>query len=199
MSASNWQHPMREILGAVQLYSKWGFDVYRTSFKDDELFQQYIDYIRKAMIRRCDSDGAGDVASAATLYTKEEQGGIDLNGLSVDEVRKLHMESVATRERDGGQADGYFMLVNDEVLERFHVAEEELAKENRKPEYVGEGVVVIMCLGYEEEEADDDESDMMWQFVQADAVAEFYNMVSGDGEWWFTSFAWPPDVYGTMA
>lgn len=195
---------MREILRAVQLYSKWGFDVYRTSFKDDEVFQRYIDYVRKAMIRRCESDGAGDVASAATLYTNEKQGGKNLNGLSVDEVRKLHMKSVATLKRDGGQAAEYFMLVNDEVLERFRMAEEELAKENRKPKYIGEGVVVIMCLGYEEEDpeglsADDDESDMMWQYVQANAVAEFYNMVSGDGEWWFTSFAWPPDVHGTMA
>lgn len=66
---------MREILMTVQGYSKWGFDVYRTSFEDDALFQRHTDYIRKAMIRRCEDDGAGDVASAATLYPKEEQGG----------------------------------------------------------------------------------------------------------------------------
>ncbi|KAK8016283.1 hypothetical protein PG993_014472 [Apiospora rasikravindrae] len=208
MSQSYWDHPMREILMTVEGYSKWGFDVYRTSFEDDALFQRYIDYIQKAMIRRCEADEAGDVASAATLYPKEEQCGKHLGNLLLDEVRKLHMEWVAAVKGDNPHGNvpieparrDYFMLVNDEVLKRFRVAEEKLAKENREPEYCDEGVVAIVCLCYEPEDDDDDDDELacrMWQYVWADAISELYNMLCDESEWWITAFARPPEVYGT--
>ncbi|KAK7926646.1 hypothetical protein PG985_003644 [Apiospora marii] len=194
--------------------SGWGFDAYRTSFGDDELFQRYIDYVRNAMVRGCKDEGVDRMASTATLYPREEQGGQHLKDLSLDEVRKLHMEWVAAVKRDvpDGYDDGlglrrdYFMLVNDEVLERFRAAEEKLAKENREPEYFHEGVMAIVCVGYEQEqdeEDDDDDNELegrMWQYVWADSLSELYIMINNDSrEWWFTAFAWPPEVYGTYA
>ncbi|KAK8128928.1 hypothetical protein PG984_010036 [Apiospora sp. TS-2023a] len=194
--------------------SGWGFDVYRTSFGDDELFQRYIDYVRNAMIRGAeDEEQAPHVASKATLYPKEEQGGQHLENLSLDEVRKLHMEWVAAVQRDvpKGKDDGlglarshYFMLVNDEVLERFRLAEEKLAQENLEPEYFHEGVMAIMCVGYEQEEDDDDNDNelkgRMWQYVWADSLSELYDMIEAcSTEWWITAFAWPPEVYGSSA
>lgn len=95
----------------------------------------------------------------------------------------------------------YFMLVNDEVLERFRVAEEKLAKENQEPVYCDEGVVAILCLGYEQEEDDDDDDWLegrMWQYVCADAISELYDRLCDCGEWWITAFAWPPEVYGNI-
>ncbi|KAK7957818.1 hypothetical protein PG996_010734 [Apiospora saccharicola] len=83
MPQSYWDHPLREILMTVQGYSKWGFDVYRTSFEDDD--------------------------------------------------------------------------------------------------------------------KDDELSCRMWQYVWADTISELYGMLCDCGEWWITAFAWPPEVYGSMA
>ncbi|KAK7990739.1 hypothetical protein PG990_015019 [Apiospora arundinis] len=201
--ASYWAHPMREILTAVQCYSKWGFDVYRTTFEDGELFQRYMDYLRKAMITACRDSGAADVADATTLYIKEEQGGKDLNGLSLDQVRKHHMEWIATQTRSDTEIDvspirqHCFMLVNYEVLERFRVAEEQLAKKNKEPTYFMEGVVATMCLAWEPDDPDD--SECMWQYVQADALADLFHRVSNETGWWFDAFARPPNTYGEGA
>ena len=192
--------------------SGWGFDAYRASFEDDELFQRYIDYLLNAMIWGCEAEGQGHLASTASLYPKEEPGGQYLENLSLDEMRKLHMEWIAALERDDPEnlirsdytRQAFFMLVNDEVLERFRAVEEKLAKENREPEYCFEGLMAIMCVGYEQDEDDDDDDNELvgriWQRVWADSISELYSTITDTGgESWFTTFAYAPEVYGSHA
>ncbi|KAK8097553.1 uncharacterized protein PG998_013039 [Apiospora kogelbergensis] len=208
MSAQHLSLPVRTTPVTVHDYTEPGFNIYRTSFKDDELFQRFIDYIRKAVIQHCESERQVD--DIPTMYTKEEIGGKHLRGLSVDEVRRLHMEWVATTAESTPRTDNfdvydfraeYFMLVNDEVLEGFRVAEDEYAKEHKEFDYIYDGAVAIMCIGYEDEETGEGVylSEATWQYIEPWAIAELYDMIGRDPEWWFAAFVWPPGRYGWMA
>ncbi|KAK7953006.1 hypothetical protein PG996_013894 [Apiospora saccharicola] len=194
----------------------WGFDIYRTSFKDDELWQRYLDYIQKAINCMAEGDGGRNVATCAALDVKETHtaDGTSLDGLTQDEVRRCHREWVASLKANDPDVyrlmseprRNYFLLANEDALDKFRAAEKSeyrwsnhLDVGDGEPDWIPEGVLVVICEAEESNqrfspevyEEDNPEREMAWQYVEACSVIRLYEMLCETNYAWYGFFAWP--------
>ncbi|KAK8044162.1 hypothetical protein PG993_004186 [Apiospora rasikravindrae] len=180
-----------------------------TSFQDEGLWRRYLDYIRQAVTEASENDGEGQVAACATFHVKERQpsdSSSSLEGLQPSEVRKCHMEWIASLKAKDPDAyyqisqarRDFFLLVNDDVLDKFRATEESGFHGGcGVPSYhTNDGVVIVVCEAEEDDERpydDGPEGDMEWQYLDAFSITAMYESLCGSTEAYYEFFEWPPE------
>ncbi|KAK8112407.1 hypothetical protein PG984_012933 [Apiospora sp. TS-2023a] len=202
-----------DLNGRIRPHQTWGFDVYRTSFQDEELWLRYLDYIRHAILEASENDGDGQIAACATLHVKERQpsdsssntnDSNSLKGLEPSDVRKCHMEWIASLKANDPDAydevsqarRNFFLLVNDDVLNKFRTIEEIGFNRKGVPSYIADGVVIVVCEAEEDDERpydDGPEGQMEWQYLDAFSITAMYQSLCESTLAYYEFFAWPPD------
>jgi hypothetical protein len=67
------------------LESKWGFVIYRTTYKDDAEWKRFMDHINTRIRLNLEEDGAGDLFSRLDWCVQEDPA---LENARVNQVRK---------------------------------------------------------------------------------------------------------------
>ncbi|KAK8085200.1 hypothetical protein PG997_006471 [Apiospora hydei] len=198
-----YEHILYDLNACIPPHQNWGFDVYWTSFQDEELWRRYLDYIRQAVTEASENDGEGQVAACATFHVKEIQpsdsrnsNSNSLEGLQPSEVRKCHMGWIASlKAKDPDASDQisearrnfFFLLVNDDVLDKFRATEESgFHGRCGVPSYLSnDGVVIVVCEAEEDDERpydDGPEGEMEWQYLDAFSITAMYELLCGSTE-----------------
>ncbi|KAK7934530.1 hypothetical protein PG985_000025 [Apiospora marii] len=211
-----YHYILHDLNGRIHPHQTWGFDVYRTSFADDELWHRYLDYIRQAVNKSSGNDGEGQIAACATLHVKERHlsdsdsdnnnnsSSSSLEGLQPSQVRKCHMEWIASLKANDPDAydmisqarRNFFLLVNDDVLDKFRATEESGFDSDEELRYIDDGVVIIVCEAEEEDERpydDGPEGEMEWQYLDAYSITAMYESLCSSNEAYYEFFAFPPE------
>ena len=133
-----------------------------------------------------------------------------LEGLQPSEVRKCHVEWIASLKANDPDAydqvsqarRNFFLLVNDDVLDKFRVTEASGFNAHGVPSYISDGVVIVLCEAEEEDERpynDGPKGEMEWQYVDAYSIIAMYESLCGSNEAYYEFFAWPPkQVWDTL-
>lgn len=161
------------------------------------------------MTKSSANDGEGQIAACATLHVKgrrlsdSSHNSNSLEGLQPSDVRKCHMDWIASlKAKDPDAYDqisqarrNFFLLVNDNVLNKFRATEESGFNRDGVPSYIDDGVVIVVCEAEEDDERpydDGPEGEMEWQYLDAFSITAMYELLCGSTEAYYEFFVWPP-------
>ncbi|KAI0010201.1 hypothetical protein F4779DRAFT_616780 [Xylariaceae sp. FL0662B] len=195
----------------------WGFYLYRTTYDDQDLWEQYVEYIRSAITDRLttkcpkQSFEFNKLRSTFQFHIREDQA--SLKGRTIRQVRRFIMEQIDSRPpeekpwEDGIRHD-YFAYVDEDVLDNFkNVIAARGATTAAPPMFIDEKVYLVVArtitdkilsdenVGDDGEGGEDVEDVEMHMNVQIWSIPDLYDIVTDDVSAWFALYVPPPDVW----
>lgn len=174
-----------------------GYMVYRLTYKDQKLSEDYLDYVRRAIIISADQKLADDLWAQDDLPPEREadmrdeaenieswfhlcpREGPELDGMPLEQARELH----------GKWQQGLYSRPPAGVLELAEGSDEQCPDEDGNEDHRENG----NAYG-DEEQHEDEESNMIWQYFHIFRLSSFYTSLSEGNSAWFDAFAWPPKI-----